>query len=178
MENEKVDPSSRRYAITITSHARRRWVERIAAPEKFRHLSQCKTFACEECQRKNNELFTIIGNSKRNIDGEIARRIRDARTAGQFVKDVNFMAAVKKRYGEARDFTFLQDDCAVFVIVKPPEESSPVLLTVMSLDMIDGTVFQTFRTKEELVKVFSRWRYERRVTAYTEDIKAVGPGFQ
>lgn len=155
-------PPPRRYAITITSHARRRWVERVTHPDRFKHLSQCK-FGCLECGRKLDELQAVIANSKRNIDGEISRRIRDARAAGQFVKDINFMAAVKKRYGEGRDFTFLQDDCAVFVTVKPPDEPSPVLLTVMSLDMIDGTVLQTFRTKEELGKVFSRWRHERRM---------------
>lgn len=150
-----------RYSILITSHARQRWIERIADPRRYAHLATCKTPGCSECVSKLHDIRAAIRCSRRYIDGEIARRVREAKAAGGVVKDVNFMAAVRKRYGEERDFLFLQDHSAVFVIVNPPDEDIPVLLTVMSLDMIDGTVIQTFKG-DEMKAVFSRWKHERR----------------
>lgn len=159
--NESPFPPPRRYAVLITSHARQRWIERIADPTRYAHLATCKVYQCPECNSKIQDIHRAIRCARRYIDGEIARRIREAKAADSYVRDVNFMAAVKKRYGEERDFTFLQDHSAVFVIVTPPEEPSPVLLTVMSLDMIDGTVFQNF-SGDEMKAVFSRWKHERR----------------
>ena len=151
----------KRYAVLITTHARQRWMERVVDPERYSHLKGCKVSCCEECLTKIQEIRNILRDSRRNVDSEIARRVREARAAKAVVKDMNFMAAIKKRYGEEKVFEFLQDHSAVYVITHPPNEPSPVLLTVMSLDMIDGMVFQTFKP-EELKPVFERWKHERR----------------
>jgi len=138
-------------------------MERVVDPQRYGHLKGCKTSGCEECRSKMQEMRNILRDNRRNIDSDIARRVREARAAKSLVTDLNFMAAVKKRYGTERVFEFLQDESAVFVIVHPPNEPSPVLLTVMSLDMIDGMVFQTFKP-EELKPVFERWKHERRTS--------------
>lgn len=161
MDTGSPSPERPRYSILITVHARQRWMERVADPKHYAHLSKCKVPNCDQCNSLMHDLRNAIRCARRHIDGAIARRVREAREAGSFVKDVNFMRAVKKRYGEDRDFTFLQDHSAVFVIVNPPDEPTPVLLTVMSLDMIDGTVIQTFKG-DEMKPVFERWKHERR----------------
>ena len=151
-----------RYAVLITKHARERWLERIADPERYQHLSKCRVSGCCECASKARDIVGSIAAYGRQIDGEMARRVREARAAKSLVKDANFMAAIKKRYGEEQVFEFLQDHSAVFVIVHPTNEPTPVLKTVMSLDMIDGMVFQVFK-HDNMAPVFERWKHERRM---------------
>jgi hypothetical protein len=85
---------------------------------------------------------------------------RQARTNGDRVTDVSFQEAVKKRYREeAGQFDFLISGKAILVTALRPDADTPILLTVMTTDMIDGMVIRNLNT-EELKTVFKRWRHE------------------
>ena len=151
------------YRLVITAHARERWVERVLCPDRYKHLQTCKRVqSCETCHSQMQEIKSMISRSCREIDRGIVRRYFAALESEAYVVDVNFHAAIRKRYG-SEEFSFLKDHSAVFVVAHPPGEPVPVLKTVMTLDMIDGMVFQVFgNDKEAINTVFERWRHERR----------------
>jgi hypothetical protein len=151
------------YKLLITVHARQRWVERILCPDRYVHLRTCKRpKQCVTCIAQMAEINAMIDRSCREIDRNIIRRYFAAKEAESYVLDPNFHAAIRQRFGD-EEFTFLKDHSAVFAISHPPNEPIPVLKTVMSLDMIEGMVFQVFGNDREAIQtVFERWRHERR----------------
>lgn len=146
------------FYLVITHHARERWVERISDPDKYSHLSTCQ--GCAVCHRLMNQIKTAVEFAKRHIDYEIMRRYRYARRENHVVNDVSFLQAQLKLYRE--DFPlyeFYQNGNAVFIIkndVKPP-----VLTTILSQDMIDGTAIRTMKGSE-MKEVFNRWKFENK----------------
>lgn len=154
----------------ITPHARARFVERITSPNLFSHLSsRCRISGCPECVSLTIQLKQTIEVSRRYLDEAIRKRIWKAQQNNSRVTDTNFLEIVSKTYPSNRDFDFWQDDeGAVFVIVKPPDEPSPVLLTVLSFEMVDGFVIKS-ASKEELQNYFDRWKMAARQT--TREIK-------
>ena len=151
----------RRYDILITKHARERWVTRIADPERFTHLNSCKRIRrnCSECGWDLNAAHSTIRECRRGIDIAIVSAYRRARDDKMFVTDENFKEAIRKRYGE-KNLKFYNDGRAVFVVLDPaPDLDIPVLLTIMTPDMIDGMVFQVMEPAD-MKAVFDRWKRE------------------
>lgn len=159
----------KKYDLIITSHARQRWIERIADPTRYEHLRTCR--GCETCTSLINDIRNILRVAGRSIDGVIVRRYRKARDEGNRVTDISFQEAVKKKeeilrqYREPRELEFLVSENAILVVAKKPDQDTPVLLTIMSEDMIEGTIFRTL-DPSELKRVFKRWHFERRMKSW------------
>lgn len=151
MENPK------KYDVIITSHARQRWVERIADPKRYGHLKRCHLENCEKCSSLLYDIHGIIKAYGKTIDGAIVQRYRRAKTENSKVTDVSFLKAMAKQHGDLACFEFLRSENAVFMTKL--EENTPILITVMGIGMIDGTVLRNF-SKEELKTVFHRWKRE------------------
>src|SRR6185312_3189837 len=149
------------YPVIITLHARERWVERIVDPRHYHHLRTCT--GCEKCNSLIRDLQGAIRYCGKQIDRVIAGRFKTAKENGKKVVDVSFLEAFKKQHGsESEEYDFYQSGNAVFVVRQNSKEGEPpILITVLSEDMIDGTVIRTMNS-EELKSVFKRWKFERR----------------
>lgn len=146
------------YYLIVTNHARERWLERIADFQSYSHLSQCT--GCHKCKVLVNQMREVINHLGKNLDKEITKRYRVSRMANAEVTNATFLQAVQKLNFEDFDrLQFFRDGKAVFVIKKVDNEIAPLLITVLSLDMIDGLVIQRF-DKNEMKDVFNRWKFE------------------
>lgn len=145
------------YDLIITHHARERWVERIMEPVRFAHLAACRRPGCETCDSLRTERSSVIRGAKRSVDGSLAASFR---AATEPVCNRLFMQAVAKRYGRQADrLGFRKNGNAVFVVAK---EAPPVLLTVMSQDMVQGLIFMTLDHRE-LRPMFEELKHQRRI---------------
>ena len=152
----------KKYPLTITKHARERYVVRISDPNRYRHLTQCRV-GCSECIRLDTELFNVLKAYRSNIDRTLSGRVLSLIKNNQKVTDTDFIRTMEKAYqiefsnGEAREY--YQDDKAVYVITREPD-GHPVLITVLSEDMIDGSVlkYNTSNSKE----ILNRWKFQTR----------------
>lgn len=149
-----------KYEILITSHARFRWVERIDSPQKYAHLSVCK-LGCETCQILLHSLNEHLRIARKYIDRAILHAYQAAIYQNTRVLDYNFMWAVLKLHGEeeAEHLEFLIYKNAVLV-VKKSDAQIPVIKTILSHDMIDGTALQAFRKGKERDDLLKRWKFE------------------
>ena len=141
--------------LDITGHARQRWVERIVDPKRYAHLSTCKD-NCETCQSLLYDIRMVLQHAGKGIDKEIIYYYDAAIHQNLRITDANFIAAMKEKHGKIDHFDFLYYKTAILLVKK---ETPPVLLTVMTLDMIDGTVFRNFDT-DGLKTAFKRWKFE------------------
>jgi len=148
------------YVCIISGHARERWIERIADPKRYEHLRTCP--GCGTCVNLLHDIRRFIQLGGRYIDREIASRFKVALEAGSRVVDASFLEAFKKQFGENVPYEFDQNGRAVFVIAKNNTEGEPpILVTVLTDEMIDGTVIRKMST-DEMKTVFKRWQFEIR----------------
>ena len=151
-----------KFDLIISPHARERWIVRIVNPTRYAHLDQCT--GCEVCTSLLHELRNIVKIGARQIDGRIAATFRHARDKNSRVTDVSFLEAIRKKHGdEAAFFDFLVNGNAVMMLSRRPEQEVPLLVTVMTTDMIDGTVIRRM-SNEEMKTVFQRWKTEAKST--------------
>lgn len=147
------------YDLVITKHARERWVERVCSPRKFSHLATCP--GCSTCLELVHALANHIKIAGRSLDFEIIKAFRKARDNDKKVTDAAFLETVKKKWGEYGKYDFfVTDRDSVMVVFHPPEETTPVLLTVMSANMVAGTVARGVGSGEG---IFDRLKHEARV---------------
>lgn len=158
-----MDEQPRKYDVIITHHARQRWVERFQDPKSFSHLSECRRERCEQCATLLHRLRFILKHNVRRIDGAIAGRFREARDANNVVTDYSFLETMRKQYGdEVSQYTFYQHGGDIFMV---KQEETPVLVTILSEDMLEGTVIRK-ANPEEMNQIFARWRFEDRQRRY------------
>jgi hypothetical protein len=154
----------------ITPHARQRYIERISSPKLFAHLGTCRRPSCDTCVSLAIRIRHTTQAARKYIDREIRDKLGKAQADGAHVKNPSFLEVIRKVYPTDRNFEFLMYGTAVFVIVNPADEPSPVLLTVMSVDMIDGMVIQS-STTDELTVYFDRWKREAKNRNLNREIK-------
>lgn len=147
------------YKVIITTHARERWLERIVDPQRYSHLKQCP--GCQKCNDLLFDIRYIIKQYGRDIDRSIIRRLMCAKESGAKVTDPAFQESIKKQYPNEK-LEFYVDGDAVFVIGDDPTKPIPVLLSVLTYDMIDGTLLRGATNKQELDAVFKKWHFEAR----------------
>lgn len=155
-----------KYPLIITHHGRERWVERIVDSDHYRHLRICRK-GCETCISLINDLRGMIRLGGRSIDKEIIKRYLIARNENNIVTEKTFIDAIKKHYERDADhLNFYRSGKAVLVVRTRPDEYSPVLLTVMSNEMLDGMVINT-TNNHDLKTIFRRWHHEQNRKAKT-----------
>lgn len=148
------------YYLIVTNHARERWLERIVDPQSYSHLSRCT--GCQKCLDLQLRMKEVIERVGKNINREIVKRYRIARMANAEVTDELFLQAVRKLNFEDFDrLQFFRDGKAVFVIKKVDNEQAPLLITVLSQDMIDGLVIQR-SSLTEMKNVFKQWKFQNK----------------
>jgi len=73
------------------------------------------------------------------------------------------LETMRKQYGdEVSQYTFYQHGGAIFMV---KQEETPVLVTILSEDMLEGTVIRK-ANPEEMNQIFARWRFEDRQRRY------------
>lgn len=86
-----------KYPLTITKHARERFIVRIIDPKRYLHLTQCRQ-GCEECVRLDKELHHVINTFKGNIDRTIAGRVLAAIKMDYKITDEDFIQTMDAAY--------------------------------------------------------------------------------
>lgn len=155
-----------KYDLIITNHARERWVERIVDPTRYEHLSKCHETECETCRSLVHDIHGALRIARRQIDGRILHCYLAAKEADNRVKDLSFKEAIAKRqaefYGKNLEWVdFWISGRAVLMVSKTPQEETPTLITVLTNDMIDGTVIKD-TPLPDLKKTFKRWKHQAR----------------
>lgn len=151
-----------KYPVIITSHARERYVVRISDPVRYSHLNQCK-LGCEMCTSLAMELRQAIVVCRRGIDRELSGRILAAIRGNKLVQDQMFLSAIAKIFPAEvyENSQYYMDEKAIYVIVR--EKDGPVLVTVLSLSMLDGTILRSCKNIDDFKKVFATWKREAKV---------------
>lgn len=154
---------TKKYELIITNHARERWVERVVDATRYEHLSKCKVGSgCGTCESLINDIHGALRMARKQIDGRILACYLSAKQANDRVTDVSFMETIAKTHGsDAKHMDFLISGIAILVVSQKPEEETPQLLTVLTKNMIDGTVVKNTPVPE-MKKVFKRWKHEIR----------------
>ena len=137
--------------LKIMSHARRRYVERIRQPEHYKHLTICKKY-CNECSKLESDLDCVVTNFGRKIDFEIASIYRKCKENNQVIKDSLFLDTVKALNKYKPNRIYYIDKNTIFVVV---QTEIPTLVTVLSKDMIDGTIILK---NPNVNHVFKTWK--------------------
>jgi len=154
----------------ITHHARERWLERVVDPKRYAHLSSCRD-GCPTCISLINDIQDVVRTMTRKLDGNIYRAWKTAVEQGNYVTNSLFIQTVKKAYGKHADtleFPIYNSgrERVVFVTAIRPDRFNPtenvrLLLTVMTIGMLEGQVIQQ-TAKEDMGTVFDRWKFEAR----------------
>ena len=142
-----------------TYHARERWVGRIVNPDRFPHYNHCKK-NCIDCYRDLVVIQSIVSRSCPDIDLAICIALNRCVRENMLVTDYTFLQVVRKKYGEDRNLKFYTNGKAVFVLLERINDI-PVVLSILTYDMIDGTVIKNTE-QEDLKTVFNRWKREAR----------------
>jgi hypothetical protein len=144
------------FPLHISVHGEQRWVERIVDPKRYNHLESCRTDSCETC----NSLIQDIRRVLANCGPAIRRRIQDcysyAKEQDRRITDPSFLQAVGTRFNMTTS-EFYQMSNGILVVAT--DSNPPTLVTVLSLDMLTGTVFRNLRG-DDLKEVFGRWKFE------------------
>lgn len=156
--------NQKRYPILITEHARQRWIERAVDPKRYQHLSQCRR-GCAICIQLIHDIRGVMRMMKREIDGSISRRALAAIQANERVNEPLFLEAIRKKWpedalGKEHYMDRTGRNTIIFAISREPD-GRPVVVTVLTWDMIDGTVLMANQgDKESLKRVFETWKRE------------------
>ena len=149
------------HSVIITRHARERWVERIIDPKRYDHYRLCRV-GCPTCVDLAYDMMNTIRIAGRGIDRDISQRFRSARP----VEDQVFLKAVGQTHDLA-SHAIKRDDKAVFVTLKA---EIPVLGTVMSIDMMTGTIIRN-NSGNNLKNVFSSWKHEVKAKTFKQPMR-------
>jgi hypothetical protein len=148
------------YKLLIGDHGRQRWIERVVDPKRYKHLSICKIPNCEECKSLMFDIRNVIKTLGHRIDSQISGAFLEARDAGRKVTDVSFIEAIRRKeiLRDELDFYLTNRKGTVIAVTR---NDPPVLVTILSNDMIDGTVIRN-NDRDSMKTVFQRWKYEAR----------------
>lgn len=143
--------------LAISNHARERWIQRITDPKRYKHLDLCK--GCDTCNSLIRDIDRVVRFSGGYVDQEIRKRFKRAKDNNRVVTDPQVKLALKKHFPD-EELTLFVDKDAVFVVIYKP---NPFLKSVITYDMIEGTLFFVARTKDDIKSVFNRWNAEMRL---------------
>jgi hypothetical protein len=162
--NDPPQEPLKRYPILITNHARQRWIERVADPKKYRHLTWCREGGtCGICIQLIHELRDILRAYRQSLDRTISGRALAAIERGEKVEDPLFIEAIKKKWPEDVDAQEHYIDrnglnTIIFAIKREPD-GRPVVVTVLTFDMLDGIVLMVNQGDQNAMKrVFETWK--------------------
>ena len=148
------------YDVIVTRHARERWIERIADPQRYQHLKSCA--GCQTCNSLLYDLRQAAELCARQISGRLADLYREAKAANRKVTDPTFLQIIKERSEPNKNYDFLVSNSPKAILMLSIQtEGPPVLVTILSGDMLEGTIFRHCN-REDLQKVFGRWKFEAR----------------
>lgn len=157
------------YDIIITKHARERWVERIADPKRYSHLLSCNK-NCPTCAKLHYDIKNVIEVAGHSIDGQIAAAYKEARNKNTVITDKNFIQ-VQKQFGDYHKFKFYsaRNNKAILIVAidKRTTEGLPLLLSVLTPDMVDGTVINC---SNNIKAVFNNWKHEVKLKSFDKKI--------
>jgi hypothetical protein len=159
----------KRYPILITYHARQRWLERVADPKKYRHLVTCPDGGrCGICIQIIHELRDILRTYRQSLDRTISGRALAAIRHNDRVKDPMFLEAIRKKWpedhcGASEHYFDPNSHQSIIFAIKREPDGRPVVVTILTWDMIDGTVLMTNgNDPEAMQRVFKSWKSQAR----------------
>lgn len=152
--------------LIITNHARVRYVQRIRQPIHYKHLLNCNK-NCAECAKLEDDSKAVVRNFAPKIDWEIVTLFKEAKKQNWTIKDVSFLEAILKKYGEnSNKDKFYRNGDAILVVTEDDNNefnsSFPTLVTVLNIQMIDGTTIDAFAGTKQMDNVFKRWKFQAR----------------
>lgn len=136
--------------IIVTNHAKERWITRIISPEHYSHLNMCT--GCEKCTSLIHDINSALKMSGNGISNSIRKSFANA----EVVNDPHLLEAIEKHYPGR---VMYRNKNAVFVTKTDGEKI--VIVSIMSFDMLDGTLIRT-KSKQEISSLFKRWKFESR----------------
>lgn len=151
--------------LIITQHGRLRWVERAADYERYKHLRYCQSNKCLQCQELCADLDFVARNVKARLDSSIREYYREAVEADRWVQAGLFYEAIEKQYGKRDYVSFLQTKKGAILVLRVDGEDMHVLLSVLSNDMLESTVFRNAVTSDEFKAIFSKMKFQIRSKA-------------
>jgi hypothetical protein len=107
-----------------------------------------------------HEIRNIIAFDQKAINGRICARALSVIEASQKVEDPVFLETIRKYYVDSKNKDFYEDRDFVYVLTNNTE--IPVLVTLLSRDMIDGTVIMKTE-KPEMTNVFKAWKFHQKM---------------
>lgn len=143
--------------VTITNHARKRWLQRIIDRQRYEHMRMCRQPNCPVCDKLDCDCVGAIRAAHRSITARIAAAWRQAVS----VSNQDFLRVFTERYADhAGEFKFTQYEEAIFVTRYDKEV--PTLVTIYHQDMLNETVWRD-ASPAHLRQVFQRWKREARL---------------
>lgn len=148
------------YPIIVTQHARERYIVRVVDPQKFGHLETCK--GCGQCVNLLYEINILMRSMRKHMDRHISRQALKCMEQNEKVTDPLFLQTIKTHYPKEvfEETTYYIDRSTptplIFVVKKG---DPPILKTVLTWDMIDGTILRHCQNQEETTKVFKTWKF-------------------
>lgn len=106
-------PKRREYAFT--HHLRERFIQRTQ--KKYEHIQRCHDKECPICKELVEECRKEIGDNRKKIDTEIARRLDEATENRAYINSTEFMSRYYEKYGYDKPFEFLTHEDILFVVV-------------------------------------------------------------
>lgn len=148
--------------LLVTQHARLRWVERAVDYERYKHLRYCQSNKCLQCQELRADLDLVVRNVKFYLDNSIQEYYREAVEADRWVRTGLFLEAIEKQYGKRDYVSFLQTKKGAILVLRVDSEDMYVLLSVLSNDMLESTVFRNAVTNDEFKAIFGKMKFQMR----------------
>ena len=151
---------SKQYELEITYHAKERWVKRILSPQLYEHLEECQRQNCDRCAELKMQLLATICLKRKEIDGTILRKYKEAKLSGSWITHPLYLEAVRKvNPGYASRSEYLDVVDAVLVLGKDPEKNRHVVITVFEPYNLEN--FLSKMDKRETPEMtFARWKRE------------------
>ncbi len=141
--------------IYATKHACERFVERVADPSRYEHLSECN--GCQKCHSLITELRRASLFARRGLNTEITERVRASLQAGNKITDHLLIEAAEKHFkrpsGIVEYYFDVKNSNVVYVLA-----GDGAVLTVLTREKIDGFLVKKCDTKEDEMRLLRHWK--------------------
>jgi len=145
--------------VVVTSHARERWMERVADPDRYSHLHHCR-LGCATCVSLLHDMRSILSNIKRIIDQEIATRTTAAIKGNNRVQEDYVLELARKLFPEKKCDYYRDVRKPHVILVLTYDTIGPVVVSVLTQELLEGVAMRAADSKEARQNLFRHWKHQ------------------
>lgn len=117
--------------LTVTLHAKQRYIQRFLYPEKFDHLDRCSKEKCPVCDKMNRQIQDEIRIRQNSLNEEILQIAKNAPEILMLDRDIRTF--IKQKYNQNLPLRLMYTSRIIFVIQDDISNNSSAIVTLIPM---------------------------------------------